>query len=114
MAAKTIWIMVDMHKSLVAIRGSDESFSDELRRLARKSKDIRQFAGAWSHVSNKEIGSMKKAIEKVRGGMRMKEVLDRGVRRPNPGIDLSNGENQIITANKSHFDRIPGLKVITY
>ncbi len=30
------------------------------------------------------------------------------------GIALSNGENQIITANKNHFERIPGLKIITY
>ena len=30
------------------------------------------------------------------------------------GIALSNGINEIVTRNKSHFDRISGIKVITY
>ncbi len=30
------------------------------------------------------------------------------------GIALANGITEIITANKSHFERIKGLKVITY
>ncbi len=75
MATKTISIMDDVYESLVAIKGPDESFSDELRRLTKKSKDIRQFAGAWSHLSSAQISSMKKAIEKTRGGTRIKEAL---------------------------------------
>ncbi len=30
------------------------------------------------------------------------------------GIALSNGINDIITANKAHYDRIPGIKVVEY
>lgn len=30
------------------------------------------------------------------------------------GIFLSNGVNKIITRNKKHFEKIPGLKVISY
>ena len=30
------------------------------------------------------------------------------------GIALANGINQIITANKSHYERIKGIKIISY
>lgn len=30
------------------------------------------------------------------------------------GIALSNGISEIITANKSHYERIPGIKVVGY
>lgn len=64
-------------------------------------------------VFNLNIESCKKAREiffllKKKGNII--EDMDYAI----AGILLTNGVNKIITRNKKHFERIPGLKVISY
>ena len=63
MGTKTITIMDDAYELLVRQKRPNESFSEEIRRIVPKKVDLMQFAGAWSHISDKEIKQMKKDIE---------------------------------------------------
>jgi len=47
MATKTITIMEDAYKALLANKMKNESFSDVIRRTFKKKKDIREFEGVW-------------------------------------------------------------------
>jgi len=64
MATKTITIMEDAYKLLLLNKRREESFSDELRRLITKKKDIMEFAGAWE-MSDEEAEEMKKNIKNI-------------------------------------------------
>lgn len=66
MGTKTISIMDDVYNLLVRHKKSNESFSQEIRRLVPKKKDIMEFAGAWSHLSSKEADDIKKEIIRFR------------------------------------------------
>lgn len=48
MATKTLTIMEDAYEALKACKGEDESFSDTIRRIAGKKRDLSRFFGIWS------------------------------------------------------------------
>ena len=75
MGTKTISIMDDIYDKLKALKLPDESFSDELRRLTEKKGNIMDLAGAWSDLSKERADKMKKAIDSMRDGTRMAEIL---------------------------------------
>ncbi len=74
MGTKTITIMKDVYDRLIALKKKDESFSEELRRLIEDKKDITEFAGMWSDMSDKEAEDLKNTIRKMRKGTRLKEL----------------------------------------
>ena len=55
--------MDDVYVLLARHKKPNESFSEELRRLVPKRGDIMQFAGAWAHMSDKDVHDMKRNIE---------------------------------------------------
>jgi predicted CopG family antitoxin len=60
MVTKTISIMDDAYDILISKKRENESFSEVIRRISGKEKDIMRFAGVWSSMSDKDT----KAIEK--------------------------------------------------
>ena len=66
MATKTISIMDDVYKMLVAFKVPKESFSDEIRRLVRTKSSIMEFAGAWKDISEETAEKMKGRIHERR------------------------------------------------
>lgn len=54
--------MDDVYESLLRHKKNSESFSDEIRRILGKKRDIMCVAGAWSDINEKEAESMKNAI----------------------------------------------------
>jgi len=48
MTTKTITIMEDAYKILAKAKKKGESFSDTIRRVVGKKKDISEFSGIWS------------------------------------------------------------------
>lgn len=66
MGTKTISIMDDVHSLLLMNKMKNESFSDLIRRVLSKKKNIMKFAGAWKNVSDKTINDMKLRIKKLR------------------------------------------------
>ncbi len=80
MGTKTISIMDDVYDLLVSLKRSDESFSEEIRRvITKKNADMMSFAGAWKDMSDEEIADMKNLVEEMRAqsGQRMQEILKR-------------------------------------
>lgn len=77
MGTKTISIMDDVYELLSTLKRSEESFSDEIRRLAASKGSILEFAGAWKDLSDNEIETMKNAILALRGGTRTRELTRR-------------------------------------
>ena len=75
MATKTISIMDDAYEMLKALKTPEESFSDEIRRLTSAKGSIMEFAGAWKDISDKEAKKMENAINKMRRGSRMNEIV---------------------------------------
>lgn len=47
MAVKTVTLSEDAYAALAALKREGESFSDVVRRLARKGRSLLDFAGAW-------------------------------------------------------------------
>ena len=66
MGVKTISIMNDVHDLLIRARIKDESFSEVIRRILAKNKNIMKFAGALKNISEKDAEEIKKNIEKIR------------------------------------------------
>ena len=66
MSTKTISIMEDAYNILVKNKHKGESFSSVIRRIARKNKNIMDFAGAWKDISDKETEEMKENIYNLR------------------------------------------------
>lgn len=66
MATKTISIMDDVYKLLLMNKGKNESFSDVIRRILIRKKDIMEYAGAWKNISDKDIKEMKENIKELR------------------------------------------------
>ena len=54
MSTKTISITEDVYNELAKLKRPEESFSDELRRLARNKGKISECAGLWSRWMEKE------------------------------------------------------------
>ncbi len=77
MGTKTISIMEDVYERLIALKRTDESFSDELRRLTETKGNVMEFAGIWKDMSDKDAEEMKNSIRNAKKGTRMKEILER-------------------------------------
>ena len=76
MGTKTITIMDDAYELLVGQKKPNESFSEEIRRIVPKKRNLMEFAGSWSKMSDKEVKEMKKEIENL-GKMATKSFLKR-------------------------------------
>ena len=66
MVTKTITIMEDAYSLLARNKLASESFSDTLRRVLSKKRNIMEFAGAWSDMNDEEAEEMKKNMREVR------------------------------------------------
>lgn len=66
MATKTLTIMDDAYGMLLSLKKPEESFSDEIRRLASTRGSIIEFAGAWSDITEGEAKKMKVRINERR------------------------------------------------
>ncbi len=70
--------MDDVYDILVAMKTPDESFSDEIRRLAKSKGSIMDFAGAWADISEADAERMKARIAERRHGRgRLEELRGR-------------------------------------
>lgn len=58
--------MEDAYKLLLRKKHKYESFSDVIRRITGKKKDIMKFAGAWKDISEEDVESIKKDILSIR------------------------------------------------
>jgi len=74
MSTKTIAIMDDVYQLLEKMKAPHESFTELLRRLAKKKGDIMEFAGSWSDCSEKEAEELKKKILLMRSNKRLREL----------------------------------------
>ena len=71
MVTKTISITEDVYDDLVRVKRPEESFSDELRRLAKRGGRISECAGLWSKwMSKGEMDSIEKSIDERRKASR--------------------------------------------
>jgi len=66
MGTKTISIMDDAYELLVRNKKTNESFSQELRRILPKKRSIMEFAGALSDMSDEEEARIKGRIKQLR------------------------------------------------
>ncbi len=67
MGTKTISITEDVYEELSKLKRPQESFSDELRRLASSKGKISECAGLWANLMTKdEMDSVEKTIEERR------------------------------------------------
>ena len=62
MGTKVISIMDDAYELLVKNKKRNESFSEVIRRLVPKKKNIVECIGLWAHMKDEEITKMKKDI----------------------------------------------------
>lgn len=66
MATKTISITDEVYGRLIALKGPEESFSDELRRLTEREGKISDCLGSWSDLSKKTMKDIRESIKKGR------------------------------------------------
>jgi predicted CopG family antitoxin len=66
MGTKVISIMDDAYELLVKNKKAGESFSEVIRRVVPKKKNIMDCAGLWSYMSDEEFNRLKKDILNVR------------------------------------------------
>ena len=50
MSVKTVTLSEDAYAALASLKREGDSFSDVVRRLARKSRSLLEFAGDWKDV----------------------------------------------------------------
>ena len=62
MVTKTISIMDDVYDILISKKRENESFSEVIRRISGRKKDIMRFAGSWSFMSDKDAKVMEDNI----------------------------------------------------
>lgn len=58
--------MDDAYELLTALKRPEESFSDEIRRLATTKGSIMEFAGAWKDIPDAKIEKIKDRIRERR------------------------------------------------
>ncbi len=75
MGTKTISIMDDVYDTLKVLKAPEESFSDEIRRLAQTKGSIIEFAGAWRDLSEKDAGKIELRIRERRKDRRRLDDL---------------------------------------
>lgn len=80
MGTKTISIMDDVYETLRVTKRPDESFSDEIRRLASTKGSIMDFAGAWKDIPEEDIEQMKRAIREMRKDRRRLDEVHKKMR----------------------------------
>lgn len=68
--------MDDVYELLVRNKKTDESFSEELRRIIPKNGSILDCAGLWADMSEKQVEEMESAIKKSREYTR-KHIMER-------------------------------------
>lgn len=66
MTTKTISIMDDAYRLLRARKRENESFSEVIRRVFENKKDIMEFAGSLSNLSDEEVDDIKMIIENLK------------------------------------------------
>ena len=66
MATKTITIKEKVYHKLVALKSTEESFSDEIERILERKRDIMDFWGVWKDMSEEETMQLKQEINKRR------------------------------------------------
>jgi predicted CopG family antitoxin len=76
MGTKTISIMNDVYDLLMGMKLPNESFSDEIRRLAKTKGSIMDLAGAWSDMSDEEADNLKRNISIGRSETSRLDELD--------------------------------------
>lgn len=70
MAQKTIALDQEAYDLLRKKKREDETFSDVVKRLAKKPRSILEFAGAWKNVPKEDM-------TRIREFLRMGRELDR-------------------------------------
>lgn len=63
--AKTIAVADDVYAILTREKRGEESFSEVIRRLARKKGSLLEFAGAWKEIPDDEFREMATAMENL-------------------------------------------------
>lgn len=66
MVTKTITIMNDAYKLLARFKSKGESFSDVIRKIAKREGNILECAGLWSDIRDKDAMEMEEAIMRLR------------------------------------------------
>ena len=79
MGTKTISIIDEVYEDLARLKGSEESFSDELRRIMKAKGKISECAGLWAKWMSKEkMDIVEKNIEKRRQISRIAKAEKKG------------------------------------
>jgi predicted CopG family antitoxin len=65
MASKNISVTDDVYELLSKLKLKNESFSDTIRRLAKR-RDLNEFAGAWQDMTQNEIQIINIGIKELR------------------------------------------------
>ena len=63
---KTIALDKEAYQLLLKRKGKDESFSDVVKRIARKGRPLSEFAGIWSKVPKEDLKRIEEAIQRGR------------------------------------------------
>ncbi len=71
-------LSADAYEALAALKRPGESFSDVVRRLAKKSRSLLEFAGAWKDVPDR---TMKEIEDFLRAGDELSIAKQRRVAR---------------------------------
>ncbi len=65
MTSRNISVTDDVYELLTKMKLKNESFSDTIRRLAKR-RDLTESAGAWSDVPEEEMKSFSEGISRLR------------------------------------------------
>ncbi len=78
MPVRTVTLSDDAYTTLAALKREGESFSDVVRRLARKNRSLLEFAGAWKDVPKEKMDRFLAFLEASDELSRKKLVRIRG------------------------------------
>jgi len=73
---RTITVTDEAYERLKNHKMEGESFTDVIKREFSKKKSIAEFAGAWGHLTEKEIAEIRKSVKDVRSRL-SKDLLER-------------------------------------
>jgi len=65
MTSKNISVTDDVYELLSKMKLKNESFSDTIRRLAKR-RDLNEFAGAWGDMTQNEIQAFNSELHELR------------------------------------------------